>query len=42
MTFDAYTISLHCLVCKTCGTKAEDTDADRLSMWQIEHEVEVA
>jgi hypothetical protein len=38
VTFDAYSIALHVLVCKTCGTKASDTDAERLSDWQREHE----
>jgi len=40
VTFDAYTISLHILVCKDCGTKAEDTDADRLAAWMVSHERE--
>ncbi len=40
MSFDAYTISLHCLVCKACGTRAEDTDADRLAAWMVAHEGE--
>lgn len=38
MTFDAYTVALHVLICKNCGTKAEDTNADRLFAWQREHE----
>lgn len=38
MTFDAYTVALHVLVCKRCQTKAEDTDADRLAEWMVEHE----
>ena len=40
MTFDAYTIWLHAAVCKQCGTKAEDTDADRLAAWMVSHERE--
>ena len=38
MTFDAYTIALYGLICKRCQTKAEDTDADRLAAWMVEHE----
>ena len=40
MTYDAYTVNLHILVCKACRTSASDEDADRLALWGIEHEAE--